>query len=98
MAIYLRHVKLVRQGERVDEGSEQGVSTVNKIVKIARHSSLESIHHYLHPFLYRLYLRDNKWWSFIREGREAYILSLQYAWGVTTLRSFSVSSLSTSIF
>ena len=88
----------MRQGEGVDGVSEQGVSTINKIVKIIGHLSLESVHHYLHLFLYRLYLRDNKGWSCIREGREAYILSLQSAQGVTALKSFSVSSLSTGIF
>ena len=71
---------------------------VNKIVKIAGHLSLESVHHYLYLFLYRLYLRDNRGWSCIREGWEAYILLLQSARGVTALRSFSVSSLSTGIF
>ena len=50
----------MRQEEGIDGSSEQGISTVNKIVKIASHSSLESVHHYLHLFLYRLYLHDNK--------------------------------------
>ena len=50
----------MRQGEGVDGGNERGISTINKIVKIAKHSSLESVHHYLHLFLYRLYLLDNK--------------------------------------
>ena len=86
------------QGEGIDGGGEGGVSLVNKIVKIARHSSLKSVHHNFHLFLYRLYLCNNRWWSHIREGQEAYILLLRSAWGVTTLRSFSVSSLSTGIF
>ena len=50
----------MRQGEGADGGSEWGISTVNKIVKIAGHSSLESVHHYLHLLFYRLYLRDNR--------------------------------------
>ena len=86
------------QGEGIDGGGEGGVSLVNKIVKIARHSSLKSVHHNFHLFLYRLYLCNNRWWSHIREGWEAYILSLQSAWGVTTLRSLSVSLLDTGTF
>ena len=88
----------MRQGEGVDGGNERGISTINKIVKIARHSSLESVHHYLHLFLHRLYLRDNRGWSCIHKGWEAYILPLQSAQGATALWSFLVPSLSTGIF
>ena len=98
VAIYLRHAKLVRQGEKVDGGSERGISAVDEIVKIPGHSSLESVHHHLHLLLHRLYLCDNRGWSRIHEGWDAYILPLQSVRGVTAFRSFAVSSLNTGIF
>ena len=47
------------QGERVDCGSEWGISAVDEIVKIAGYLSFESIHHYLHLLLHRLHLRED---------------------------------------
>ena len=98
ITIYLWHVKLMRYGEGIDGGGEQRVSSVNENVKIAGHLSLEGVHHNLHLFLYCLYLCDNMWWSRIREGWEAHILSLRSVWGIATFWSLSVSSLGTSTF
>ena len=56
----MRHTKFVWQGERVDCGSEWGISAVDEIVKIAGYLSFESIHHYLHLLLHRLHLREDR--------------------------------------
>ena len=85
------------QGERVDSGSEWGISAVDEIVKITRYSSFESVHHYLHLLLYCLYLHEDGGWSRIHEGWDAYVSPLQSAWGVTSFWSFVVSPLSTRI-
>ena len=68
---------------------------MDQIIKVAGHPSFEGVHRDIHLFLYHLHLRDNVGWSHIREGWEAYILSLWSAWGVTTLQSLSVSLLGT---
>ena len=68
--------KLVRQGERVDGGSERGISAVDEIVKIAGYPALESVHHHLHLLIYRLYLREDRGWSRVHKGWDAYILPL----------------------
>ena len=94
ITIHLWHAELTRQGEGVDEGRERRVSSVDKVVKITGHSPLESVHHNLHLFLHRLHLWDDRWWSRICEGREAHVLSLRFAWGVTGLGSLLVSSIS----
>ena len=87
----------MRQGERVDCGSERGISTVDEIVKIAGYPSFERIHHYLHLLLHRLHLHEDRGWSRIHEGWDAYVSPLQLAWGVTFFRSFAVSPLSIGI-
>ena len=73
------HTKFVWQRERVDGGSEWGISVVDKIVKITGYSSFESIHHYLHLLLHRLHLREDGGWSRIHEGWDAYVSPLQSA-------------------
>ena len=92
------HAKFVWQGERVDGGSEREISAVDEIVKIARYSSFESVHHYLHLLLHRLHLREDRGWSCVNKGWDAYILPLMSAQGVTSFWSFAVLPLSTGIF
>ena len=84
-------------GERVNGGSERGISAVDEVVKIAGHSSLESVHDHLYLLFYHLYLRDNRGWSRIHEGWDAYVLPLQSARGVTAFQPFAISSLNTRI-
>ena len=91
------HTKFVWQGERVDGGSEWGISAVDEIVKIAGYSSFESVHHYLHLLLHCLHLREDGGWSLIHEGWDAYVSPLQSAWGVTSFWPFAVSLLSAKV-
>ena len=98
IAIYLWHAELTRQGEGVDKGGELQVSSVNKVVKIAGHSSLESVHHNFYLFLHRLHLCDDRWRSRTCEGREAHVLTLRSAWGVTGLGSLLIPSVSAGSF
>ena len=84
VAIYVGHTKSVWQGERVDGGSERGISAVDEIIKIAGYSSFESVHHYLHLLLHRLHLCEDGGWSHIHKGWDAYVSLLQLAWGVTS--------------
>ena len=94
ITVYLWHAELSRQGEGVDRGCERRVSSVDKVVKITGHPPLESVHHNLYLFFHRLHLCDDRWRSHICEGREAHILSLRFAWGVTDLGSLLVFSVS----
>ena len=93
ITIHLWHAELTRQGEGVDGGCERLVSSVDKVVNITGHLPLESVHHNLHLFLYRLHLCDDRWRSRICEGREAHVLSLRFAWGVIGLGNLLVSSI-----
>ena len=92
------HAKLTRQGEGVDGGGKWRVSPVDKVVKVTRHSSLESVHHYFHLFLYRLHLRDDRWRSRIHKRGKAHVPSLWSAWGVVSLWSFLVPPFSAGSF
>ena len=94
ITVYLWHAELTQQGEGVDGRCERRVSSVDKVVKITRHPPLESVHHNLHLFFHRLHLCNDRWRSRNCEGREAHVLSLQSAWGVTGLGSLLVSSVS----
>ena len=92
------HAELTRQGEGVDGGGEWRVSLVDKVVKVTGHSSLESVHHNFHLFLYRLHLRDNRWRSRIRKRGKACVLSLWPTWGVAGLWSLLIPPFSASSF
>ena len=98
ITVHLWHAELTWQGEGVDGGCEWRVGSVDKVVKITGHSPLEGVHHHLHLLLHRLHLCDDRWWSRICEGREAHVLSLRLARGVTSLGSFLISSVSTGSF
>ena len=98
ITIYLWHAELTRHGERVKESGEWQVSSVNKVVKIAGHSSLESVYHNFHLFLHCLHLHDDRWQSRIRKGRKTHVLSLWSALGITGLWSFLIPPFSVGSF
>ena len=57
---------------------------MEQVIEVARHPSLEGIHHKVHLFLHHLHLYNYVRWSYICDGWTARVLSFWSAWGVAT--------------
>ena len=77
------------QGEKVDSGSERGISAVDEIVKIAGYPALESVHHHLHLLIHRLYLCEDRRWSRIHKGWVASSPSQSHHSALESSKSFA---------
>ena len=71
---------------------------MDQVIKVAKYSSSEGIHHQVHTFPHHLHLCDNVGWSHICDRWTTHVLSFWPARGIATFRPLLVSSLSAGAF